>query len=197
LVELTREDDKIQVRRIIVELKKATRNGDMELCLFTNLPKDQANALIVASIYSQRWTIETAFQKLEKYLHSEINTLGYPKAALFGFCMALVAFNVYAVVMAAIQATYPDKNIHDEISDYYVAEEIASTYNGMNLIVEPEDWGNFITGSISEVSALLLYLASNIELRKFKKHKRGPKKMPLPKNKFKDQPHVSTAKLLA
>ena len=46
-----------------------------------------------------------------KDLHSEINTLsGYPKAALFGFCMALVSM-LYAVVMAAIQASYPKKNI--------------------------------------------------------------------------------------
>ena len=188
LVEFTLEDEKVPVRRIVIELNEATRNGDTELCLFTNAPKDKADALLVAYIYSKRWTIETAFQKLEKYLHSEINTLGYPKAALFGFCMALVAFNVYAVVMAAIQAAYPEKPIHDEVSDYYVAEEIASIYNGMNLITEPRDWNDFIVGSISEVSALLLYLASNIELRKFKKHKRGPKKTPPPKNKFEGQP---------
>ena len=40
------------------------------------------------------WKIETAFQKLEKHLYSEINTLGYPQAALFGFCLALVALNL-------------------------------------------------------------------------------------------------------
>jgi hypothetical protein len=30
----------------------------------------------------------------ELLLFSKINALGYPKAALFGFCMALVAFNI-------------------------------------------------------------------------------------------------------
>jgi len=55
----------------------------------------------VADIYRCRWKIETAFQKLEMYQKTEINTLAYPKAALFGFCIALVAFNIYAVVMAA------------------------------------------------------------------------------------------------
>lgn len=70
-------------------------------------------------------------RQLEKYLNSEINTLGYPKAALFGFCIALVAFNLYAVVMAAIRATHPDKNINDEVSDYYIAEEISNTSAGM------------------------------------------------------------------
>jgi hypothetical protein len=38
-------------------------------------------------------------QELEGPLHSEINILGYPKAALFGFCVALVAYNVLAVVL--------------------------------------------------------------------------------------------------
>lgn len=189
--------EEIIVRRIVVELKKATRNGDKELQLFTNLPEAQADALIITDIYKKRWSIETAFQKLEKYLNSEINTLGYPQAALFGFCIALVAFNIYAVVMAAIHASYPDKNIHDEISDYYVAEKIASTYEGMNLILEPEDWRVFITASISEIGEIILYLARNIDLKRFKKNKRGPKKATIPKIKFKGKPHVSTARLLS
>ena len=77
----------MEARRIIVELKKYTRNGDKERCVLTNI-KEEADALTIAHIYSQRWTIETAFQKLEKHLNSEINSLGYSKAALFGFCMA-------------------------------------------------------------------------------------------------------------
>jgi hypothetical protein len=51
-VELTLEDDEIQVRRIIVELKKVTRNGDTELCLFTNIPNDIA-ALIISPSKTQ------------------------------------------------------------------------------------------------------------------------------------------------
>lgn len=31
---------------------------------------------------------------MEGHRHSEINALGYPKAALFGCCLALVAFNL-------------------------------------------------------------------------------------------------------
>jgi len=43
----------------------------------------------------------------------------------------------------------------------------------------------------------MLKLAGKIELRKFKKHKRGIKKPPLPKDKHKGKPHVSTARLLS
>ena len=196
-VQIIYEDEKLEARRIIVKLNKPTRDGELEIAIFSNLPEEVADAIKIAEIYRQRWGIETAFQKLEKYLNSELNTLGYPKAALFGFCTALVAFNVYAVVMAAIRAANPDINVNDEISDYYIAEEISTTSGGMSIIVEEKDWNIFVSGSTSEVSAALLYLAGNLNLRKFKKNKRGPKKSPAPKDKFKGQPHVSTAKLLA
>jgi hypothetical protein len=67
----------------------------------------------------------------------------------------------------------------------------------MTLIVSEQDWTIFTTGSVAEVSAALFYLASKMNLAKFKKHKRGPKKPPTAKNKFKGKPHVSTARLLA
>ena len=88
-------------RRIIVKLKNKTRNADEEIRILTHLEKDAAEAVKMTEIYRERWGIETAFQRIEGHFNSEINTLGYPKAALFGFCLALVAFNLYAVVMAS------------------------------------------------------------------------------------------------
>jgi hypothetical protein len=46
--------------------------------------------------------------------NSEIGTIGYPQAALFALCLALVALNLYAVVMAALltqskQSTTPSQ----------------------------------------------------------------------------------------
>ena len=81
-------------RRIPIVLKKATRDGDKVLTLLTNLSKTAAPAQQIAELYRKRWSIEAAFQELEAHLHSEINSLGYPKAALFGFCVALVAYNL-------------------------------------------------------------------------------------------------------
>jgi hypothetical protein len=99
--------------------------------------------------------------------------------------------------MAAIRAAHPEINVNNEVSDYYIAEEISTTSGGMSVIVKEEDWSVFVNGGISEVGEILLYLAGNMNLRKFKKNKRGPKKPPMPKDKFKGKPHVSTAKLLA
>ena len=77
-------------RRIRVKLDQATRDGDRVLYLLTNLPLRKASAKRVARLYRKRWTLETAFQHLEAYFQSEINTLGYPKAAL-GYANVLIS----------------------------------------------------------------------------------------------------------
>ena len=72
-------------RRIRIALKQPTRDGETIIYILTNSPRSVAKAKKIAELYRKRWTIETAFQEVEAHLHSEINTLGYPKAALFGF----------------------------------------------------------------------------------------------------------------
>jgi hypothetical protein len=74
-------------------------------------------------------------QELEAPLHSVINTLAYPKAALFGFCVALVAYNVLAVVKAALRIVHGEETIDNEVSGYYLAGNIARTYEGMMITV--------------------------------------------------------------
>jgi len=68
-------------RKIRVKLKSETRDGDTEIFIITNLSKRAVNAKTVAKLYRDRWTIETACQRLAEYFNSEINTLGYPRAA--------------------------------------------------------------------------------------------------------------------
>ena len=154
------------------------------------------DALTVAGLYRARWGIETAFQKLESYLNSEINTLGYPKAALFGFCLALVAFNIYAIVMAALRATHRDQAINKTVSEYYIAQEIATNTGGMLIAIPQSEWTIFAEASLVELGGILLNIASHVDLKKYKKHPRGQKKSPMEKNQFQGHPHVSTAKLL-
>jgi Transposase DDE domain len=77
-------------RRLRLKRNEATRDGATLLYILTNFPP-QMSAQRVAELSRKRWTRETAFQHLEAYCHSEINTLGYPKAAWCGFCLALVA----------------------------------------------------------------------------------------------------------
>ena len=185
------------LRRISVTLKSKTRNGDSALVILTNLPIAVADAMSIAACYRSRWGIETAFQKLECHLNSEIETLGYPQAALFAFCLALVAFNLYAVVMAALRAAHPTQAIDESVSEYYLAGEIATTMTGLSIAVPEQEWASLAQVGAEQFAAWLLDLASHVDLRKLRKTTRGPKKPPIPRTRFKGQPHVSTAKLLA
>jgi hypothetical protein len=183
-------------RRIRIKLKEATRDGETELTLLTNLSKSAAHAKLIAEMYRKRWTIETAFQELEAHLHSEINSLGYPKAALFGFCVALVAYNVLAVVKAALRSVHGEQKITNEVSGYYLAGHLQRTYDGMMISIPEEEWVIFQRMSAQTFTRTLHKLADKVNLAKFKKHKRGPKK-PMPKRTHNaNQPHVSTARLL-
>jgi hypothetical protein len=183
-------------RRIRVKLDQATRDGDRVLYILTNLPLRKASAKRVARLYRKRWTLETAFQHLEAYFHSEINTLGYPKAALFGFCLALVAYNMLAVVMAALRSVHGAETIDQNLSLYYVANDIAQTYHGMMIAIPEDEWRVFSRLRPAEMVATLRELAQKVRLDAYRKSPRGPKK-PRPKREGTTKSsHVSTAKLL-
>jgi hypothetical protein len=70
-------DERLSVRRLEVQLKTPTRDGDSILGLFSNLP-ETVSGLELAEAYRKRWWIETAFQELEELLAGEIQTLAYP-----------------------------------------------------------------------------------------------------------------------
>jgi len=184
-------------RRIRVNLKHETRDGDTDICIITNLSRSVANGKMIARLYRDRWTIETAFQHLAEYLNSEINTLGYPRAALFGFCVALVAYIIMSVVKAALGSVHGVDFIEKNISGYYVANEIEGVYLGMMIVVANNEWTVFRDMSPSQLVRLLKSLAGKVKLSKYQKHPRGPKK-PQPKRvAMKNKPHVSTARILA
>jgi IS4 transposase len=184
-------------RRIRVSLKTKTRDGDKQIAIITNLSKKAAGARKVAELYRGRWTIETAFQHLAEYFNSEINTLGYPRAALFGFCVALVSYIILAVIKAALGSVHGAKVIENEVSGYYLADEISGTYRGMMIAISNEQWIVFQHMTASKLVLVLKQLSENVKLSAFRKHPRGPKK-PGPKRKSsKKSPHVSTAKILA
>jgi hypothetical protein len=183
-------------RRIRVTLDQATRDGDRVLYLLTNLPVCKASAKRVARLYRKRWTLETAFQHLEAYFHSEINTLGYPKAALFGFCLALVAYNMFAVVMAALRSVHGSAAIDQELSLYYGANDIAQPYHGMMIAIPEDAWRVFSRMRPAEMVATLRMLAQKVRLKAYRKNPWGPKKPRPKREKITRAPHVSTAKRL-
>ena len=196
-IRVSDSDGKVRrYRRIRIVLKKATRDGEKVLTILTNLSKTAAHAKLIAEMYRKRWTIETAFQELEAHLHSEINSLGYPKAALFGFCVALVAYNALAVVKAALRSVHGEEKISNEVSGYYLAGHLGRTYDGMMIAIPEEEWTIFQMMSTRIFTHTLQQLANKVNLGKFKKHKRGPKKAKSKRSYDSSQPHVATSRLL-
>src|SRR5215475_9386386 len=161
-------------RRVRLKLDHATRNGATLIHILTNLPR-QISAKRVAQLYRNRWTLETAFQHLEAYFHSEINTLGYPKAALFGFCLALVAYNLLAVVLAALRGVHGDETVDEEVSLYYIANEISTTYHGMMIAIPAPEWDVFDAMNPADLAVILVELAQGVRLQAFRKSPRRPK----------------------
>jgi IS4 transposase len=183
-------------RRIRVFLHQPTRDGDDRVYSWTNLPVS-VTAQTVARRYLKRWRIETAFQHLAQDLHTEIKTLGYPRAALFGFCIGLVAYNILAVLKAALRHVHGAAAIDTHLSGYYVADEVSGTYRGMMIAIPPPEWQVFRHLTVPELAAVLIELAGKVRLAKFRKHPRGPKKPRPPRPFDPKHPHQATAKLLA
>lgn len=183
-----------QVRRITIRLKTPTRDGDQEIHLHTNLPS-KISAVKVAALYRKRWTLEQAFNELTTHLRCELNTLGYPKAALFAFCVAVCSYNVLAALKGALRGVHGDEKVEMEVSNFYLTNEIQSVYGGMMVALPPSEWKQFQTLSLAKLAAQLLRWTRNANLDRYRKHSRGPKK---PKQKLPNaqSQHVATSKLL-
>jgi IS4 transposase len=187
----------VYLRRVLLQLDKPTRDGETELALLSNLPAEDADARRIGHVYRKRWTIETAFQELTEALCCEINTLCYPRAALFAFCVALVAYNVLGIVKGALRAVHGVDKIDQEVSGYHLASEIAGMKEGMMVAIAAEEWQVFRLVTVEQLVEVLRLLAGNVRLARFRKARRGPKKPPVKRKYSKKHPHVSTAELLA
>jgi hypothetical protein len=183
------------VRRITLELDEPTADGERTIHLLTNLPP-QVKATQAAEEYRGRWGIESAFGELTLSLRGEINTLGYPGAALLGYALALVMYNVLSVVKAALRVAHGATKVDGQVSTYYLADEVAGMWRGMEVAVPAAEWKqHFAPLSPLDLAQQLVSLARHADLRHYRKHPRAPKKPP-PKRRG-TKPHVSTARLLA
>lgn len=185
------------VRRITIELDKATRDGDTVMHMLTNLPA-VVDAVKVADIYRKRWTVETAFQELGQSLNAEINTLCYPRAALLAYCIALMMYNTLSVVKASLRTVHGEKASPERISGYYLASEIKAVQGGMMVAIPPDQWRRrFAKAEPREMATFLRECAAHVPIHRFLKNKRGPKRPPPKRTGGLREKHVSTARLLA
>jgi IS4 transposase len=172
----TGQDEVLSLRRIELQLDKPTDDGDTIIRLLTNLPGSTFSAEDIASLYRRRWRIENMFQRLEAALNSEITALGHPRAALLAFGVAVLAYNVLALIERAITIRHQlDQDGEIELSAFYLALEIKAAYEGMMIALPSSDWQHYIDLNAGELADLLLQVAAHADPLRLRKHKRGPK----------------------
>jgi hypothetical protein len=189
------EGRRYRLRRIVLRLDRPTREGETEIVLITNLP-DEIKASLCCEVYRGRWEIERHFQELTDLLHCEVPTLGYPRAALFAFCMSVVAGNALAVLKGNLRAVHGDEMVA-ELSTHALVTEAAEVYPGMMVAVPPAEWVFLEGPSAAQVAELLTDLADRVPIERMLRSRRGPKEPRVtrasPGSKIH---HVATKKLL-
>jgi IS4 transposase len=194
---LTDADGQVRiVRRITVALDQPTQDGDTEIHILTNLSRQAASPAQVAQLYRRRWTLEGLFLEVSQTLACEVKTLAYPKAALFAFCVGLLAANAVAVLKAALRAAH-GLSVMEELSAYYLTLEIRETYAGMMVAIPAAHWVVFRSLSATALANLLRDLAGKLVLARYQKHPRGPKKKPPQRRRYRNGEHIATSKVLA
>ena len=193
-VDITFEGQVVRLRRVSVELNQPTQDGDAVLHLLTNLPAE-VSAVTAAGLYHRRWSIEKLFFEVSTTLTCEVRTLCYPKAALFVFCLALMAANAVAVIKAAVQAAHGSEAA-DELSGYYLALEVRQVYAGLMIAIPAEDWSPIAALPVKAFACWLKDIAARMDLPRYRKTPRGPKKPSSRKWRNRNCGHVSTHKRL-
>jgi IS4 transposase len=193
----TAEEPALTLRRIEVVLDEPTTDGDTVIRMLTTLPA-KVEACTVAQLYRGRWSIEGLFGRLEAALNSEVRTLGHPRAALLAFGTAVVAYNVLAVIEAAVAAAHDLETAGLQVSTFYVADDVRTDYRGMRIAIAAAVWEAFDAMPPARIARTLRTIAANVDPRTIRKHPRGPK--PRLKQGYAPraqvQRHVATAKVL-
>jgi hypothetical protein len=191
---LSQQEDAPVVRRITLVLDKPTRDEASEIHVLTNLPAEVDGREIV-QVYRLRWEEERAFHVLQMTLTCELASVAHPQAALFLFCLAMLAYNIRQVVFAALFATHPAEQVA-EVSHFKIAEEVRRYTDGMLVVIDEAMWERLLPSTERGVVAMMRSIAEKIDLSAYKKSHRGPKKKKPHRSRNVASRHVSTARLL-
>lgn len=186
-----------RLRCVVVVLDEPTADGDTEVRLLSNVPAGRACALVLAGVYLRRWSIERGFQELTEHLRCEVDTLGYPRAALLGFSLAVCAYNLLAVQKGALAAAHGRAKVEDELSGHALAQDVSQDGSGLAIALPASFWERFARMTGAELAGWLKAVAGRVRWERYRKSKRGPDKPPPAKKKgSRRRTHVSTARVL-
>ena len=191
------EEGQAPWRRIELQLDRPTEDGETVLRLWSNLP-EQVSVQQIARLYRKRWRIESMFQRLESVLHSEIRSLGRPRAALLSFAVAILAYNVLHLLKHSVEQAHRQQRPDLDVSIYYIAVDLRAEYEGMLIALPAAAWQSWSDATPRDIADRLLELARRLNPKRLATHKRAPM-IKKPKG-YVDaavaRAHVSTARVL-
>jgi hypothetical protein len=187
--------EQLSVRRITIELDVPTRDGDREIHLLSNVPIKHASTRQLAELYHERWEIENAFHVLTMTLTCEVKSIGHPRAALFLFCMAALAYNCRQVLFGALRMVHDSLEV-EAMSQHSVALEIVRPMDGLVTAIPEREWDQMVPRTASGRATFLRRVARHVDVKSHRKSIRGPKKPHQPRTRCTVGTHVSTHRLL-
>lgn len=138
------------------------------------------------------------FRRLESVLHSEIKSLGHPRAALLGFAAGVLAYNVLALLKRVIAQAHEAMHPEFDVSTFHLTVEINSGYEAMAFALPPEHLPQVGALQLSQLMERLLRLATRLKPRQLTTSKCAPNPK-VPKG-FVDgalaSSHVATARVI-
>jgi hypothetical protein len=187
---------KMLLRRVTVHLFEKTRDGDTEIHILTNASKKQLPSVRASECYRERWGIEGMFLELTQSLQCEVDTLAYPKAAIFAFSLAVLAYNAVSLFRGVLGGVHGFEVIEQKLSWHLLCSETTSVWRGMEIAIDEAAWSGCVDSLTDRQFALgLRKLCERVNLARYPKSRRGPKKKVV-KIFHPNVNHVSTAKIL-
>ena len=202
----------IHLRVITLERFEPTESGKMEIVFLTNLPK-KVSGICVAQAYRRRWRIENTFQDLAQVVESEVSTLGYPSAALFGFVVGCAIQNVIALTEHALHKASQKQPVRKSnstsstnassayeekrLSRYRIALEIKTVTPGMEIAITSANWTQEIgTMTPQELSQWMLSIAKHAKLADYETYRWSPKREQPKRASGNRGNHLATAEII-
>jgi hypothetical protein len=109
------------------------------------------------------WRIEGLFGRLEAALESEVRSLGTPGGALLAFAVALMAYDVLALLQAAVERAHPA--CRDEpLSTFSIAADLRATYEGLAIAVPAAYWARYAGQSNRALARTLTSMAKKVDV---------------------------------
>jgi hypothetical protein len=132
---------------------------------------------------------------LAEGLRGEVETLAYPKAALFAFGLAVAVYNLLQVVR---QATRRQAKPEDptEVSPVLLGQEVSSYAAGLGAALEGHPEMPTPRWSAEQLRPWVDGLAVRLTGVRYAKSKRGHRKQSRPKSKPAKGLHTATARIL-